>query len=118
MKKTGIGSKPAKYEFRVGFENSEQNISGYSDVDAWNLKQQQYRRYSQDTEERKLLSHWVMSVVSVWLVLVLFIVAFNEKFGFKLQDSVLITLLATTTANILGLAFIVLRGLFNDSKKD
>jgi len=48
----------------------------------------------------------------------LFVVTFNSTFSFKLSDSVLITLLATTTVNILGLAFIVLQGLFQINDKE
>ena len=54
-----------------------------------------------------------MWIVPAWLGLVLVIVFFC---GFKLTEldsSVLITLLATTTVNVLGLAYIVLKGIFN-----
>jgi len=81
-------------------------------------KEQKNIRYGQDTEERKLLSHWVMCVVSIWLFLVLLAIVFNELWHLGINQTVSVVLLGTTTINILGLAFIVLRGLFPDSKKD
>ena len=87
------------------------------DADSLGLKEQEAKRYIQDTEERKLLSHWVIWVVSLWLSAVLFVVMFNNLLCFNLNNSVLITLLATTTVNILGLAYIVLQGLFGNKKR-
>ena len=86
----------------------------YEDV----LKKQESIRYGQDTEERKLLSHWVIWVVSVWLFLVLATVILNEPLCLKIDNSVSCMLLGTTTINILGLAYIVLKGLFGDSPKN
>lgn len=80
--------------------------------DAEDLETQERKRYAQDTTYRKLLAKWVMYVVSIWLGCVLIIVALT---GFNIMTytpTVLVTLLATTTINVLGLAFIVLRGLF------
>lgn len=68
-------------------------------------------RYDQNTKDRKWLTKWAAIVVSAWLFLVLVILALNHCL-LKLSDSVLITLLTTTTFNILGLTFIVLKGLF------
>jgi hypothetical protein len=86
--------------------------NGEEDYDRHNMHWQQTRRFAEDTKHRKGLIKWVKYVVSIWLFLVLFVVTFNLFFRFNLSDSVLITLLATTTVNILGLAYIVLKGLF------
>jgi len=101
-------------EFDPGKKSS--NKSETLDADRLDLDIQEVVRYRQDTKERKLLSHWVIWVVSSWLLLVMIVVSLNSLLNFKLSDSVLITLLATTTANILGLAYIVLDGLFNLNK--
>ena len=87
------------------------------DYDKNELKRQEILRYAEDTEHRRKLILWVKFVVSLWLLCVIIVVAFNSIFCFKLNDSVLIALLTTTTVNILGLAFIVLRGLFDDNIK-
>lgn len=81
-------------------------------------KEQLYQdRYEQKTNERRLFSKWVKWVSSIWLALVLLILFF-QGFGsefkfFNLSDSVLITLLSTTTINVLGLSVIVLKGFFD-----
>lgn len=82
-------------------------------VDELSLNEQKKTRYSQDTRFRKHLAKWVMYIVPIWLALVIIIVILQGILqSFKLSDSVLITLLATTTVNVLGLAFIVLKGIF------
>ena len=123
MKKAKINKSVSQsYEFRVDYDNSMREQKRDSDIDVWSLKKQEYNRYRQDTEERKLLSHWVIWVVSVWLFLVLFAIVFNKLLCFKIEPSVSLMLLGTTTVNILGLAFIVLSGLFdvrrNKDEKD
>jgi len=115
MKKT-MSNKSRPYILRVNTVNSIQQ-KGDTDVDAYGLKDQESIRYKQDTEERKLLSHWVMLVVSIWLLLVLVAVVFNKLLCFGIEPSVCLMLLGTTTVNILGLAFIVLHGLFDTNKK-
>lgn len=72
-------------------------------------------RFEKDTRWRYRLSWWVIGVDSVWLAAVLSILALNSGY-LHLTDAVLITLLATTTANVLGLAFIVLKGLFSNGR--
>ena len=87
-------------------------INKEEDYDRYDIKWQKTRRFAEDTRHRKGLVSWVKYVVSLWLLGVLFVVTFNSIFHFYLSDSVLITLLTTTTVNILGLAYIVLKGLF------
>lgn len=93
-----------------------------SDIDSDDLKIQiklkelEQQRYASDTVDRKWLAIWTAVVVSLWLSLVIFILIVNERFSLCLSDSVLITLLGTTTINVLGLSFIVLRGHFNSAQ--
>lgn len=93
------------------------------DIDSDNLKEQiklkklESERYSSDTKDRKWLAIWTAIIVSIWLLAVLFLLFFNEILLFCLSDSVLITLLGTTTLNVLGLSFIVLRGHFMSAHK-
>jgi len=69
-------------------------------------------RYKGDTVHRNFLAKWAAFVVSIWLILVVTILCLNN-FAFHLPDNVLITLLTTTTINILGLMIIVLKDIFN-----
>ena len=89
---------------------------GVGNVDIETLKDQKKERYEQDTKQRKSLARWVMWATSIWLGLVL-VVVFFQGFGLlALTSSVLNVLLATTTLNVLGLAYIVLNGLFGKVK--
>lgn len=74
-------------------------------------------RYKQDTKWRDLLAKWVVRVTSIWMFTILVILLIKGFCStFDLEKEVLITLLATTTANVLGLPLIVLRGIFSEGK--
>ena len=72
------------------------------------------KRYSSDTSDRQWLAAWTATTVSVWLIAVIGILICNSS-RFHLSDTVLTVLLGTTTLNVLGLSFIVLRGHFQSS---
>lgn len=104
------------------------NDDKYNEIDDSDLvKQQSYKhaqeRYKQNTEHRRFLVNWVVFTNSSWLIAVIVIIIAHGaicedgKNLFHLPEGVMITLLATTTANVLGLALIVLRGLFEEDKK-
>ena len=86
------------------------------DVDTKDIKNQLLERYGQDTRFRKHLARWVMCIIPLWLIAVITIIVLCGIGFINLEKEVLITLLATTTANILGLAFVLLKGLFGDIK--
>lgn len=85
-------------------------------ADSMDINQQKRIRFSQDTKHRRQLVIWMMCVVSAWLLIVLFIVVFNGILKLSVSDNVMIALLATTTVNVLGLANIILNGLFGGSR--
>lgn len=87
------------------------------DVDDMTMRQQRKERFSQDTRFRKYLAVWVMWIVPCWLILVIVILFLCGLQVISLNSKVLITLLATTTVNVLGLAYIVLKGIFPEEKK-
>lgn len=74
-------------------------------------------RYSDTSKLRKHSAYWVMIVVSFWLFLVVGIVFLCGFTVMNLEASVIIALLTTTTANILGLPLIILQGLYPKEKE-
>lgn len=68
--------------------------------------------YKQGTKLRKQTFVCVLVLVVVYLAVVLVIVIYVGKGCLILDSSVLIALLTTTTANIVGLFLIVIKGLF------
>lgn len=74
-------------------------------------------RYSDTSKLRKHSAYWVMIVVSFWLFLVVGIVFLCGFAVMSLEASVIIALLTTTTANILGLPLIILQGLYPKEKE-
>ena len=71
--------------------------------------------FRQDTTERKkyagrifwVCAGWVMSIFAI-----LILNGFGSVIGFRLSDSVLLAAIGSTTANILGIFYIVARYLF------
>ena len=105
----------------VNWGDTESDVTpapALNDIDNETKEAQIKERYRQDTR-RNYLVKWVVYTNTAWLIAILVIViahgAVNEDGSdlFHLTDTVMVTLLATTTANVLGLALIVLRGLFN-----
>ncbi len=80
------------------------------------------RNFEQEIKHRNILVYWVIGVVSIWLIIVLIILFKQGSFSltlsesFNLSDKVIMTLLGTTTVNILGLPYIILKGLFKSDK--
>ncbi|MCL9804967.1 hypothetical protein NAT51_05525 [Flavobacterium amniphilum] len=72
-------------------------------------------RYREDTSLRKALATAFTMIITFWLLAVLLILIGNHCNHFNLSDNVLITLLVTTTANVIGMMLIILRNLFPSS---
>lgn len=87
------------------------------DVDKGTIKEQKSERYKQNTKYRRCLTVWVMHIVPIWLMAVFVLVVLCGLDVCSLSAAVLSTLLATTTANILGLAYIVLKGMFPQERE-
>lgn len=72
-------------------------------------------RVTENTSARKRLERWAKRVIVFYLLTVLFLVIASANPFFKIvdiSDTVMITILSTTTVNIIGLGLIVLRGHF------
>ena len=69
-------------------------------------------RYADTSSLRRRTAKWVMWSVSLWLAGVLVVLVCTGLEWVTLSNRVLIALLTTTTANILGLPLVVLRGLY------
>lgn len=98
-------------------EEPEAAPDSLGNSDELSLENQEALRFKQDTKHRQQLVCWMMCIVSIWLFTVLLITAFNIPWCLGIDKQVLITLLATTTVNVLGLSRIVLNGLFGSRKR-
>jgi hypothetical protein len=83
-------------------------------------------RVVENTRARRRLERWSLRVIVCYLLIVFCIVVLSYcstdwmKPVLKIPEPIMITILSTTTINIIGLGLIVLRGhfLFNDQAKD
>lgn len=74
-------------------------------------------RFKSNTQLRKYLVFWSCLLISIWMWKVGEILVNNHQ-KYCLSDTVLITLLTTTTANVIGIMLIVLKDLFNGNKEE
>jgi len=77
----------------------------------------QEERYSRETKLRENLTTAFTMIITLWLLSVVLILVGNNL-RYKLSDEVLIALLVTSTANVIGMMLIILKNLFpnRDSK--
>ncbi len=81
------------------------------------IKNEKVKDIQQDREERKKYAKLIFWFICAWVSLVL-IMMFFIGFGIcKLSDKVIITLLTTTTADILTLFYLVTKYLFTRGLK-
>ena len=74
----------------------------------------------QDKEERRLYAYRVFTLICIWLLCVVLILIAQGHGNLYYSDTIIVTLLTTTTANIIGLFAIVNGYLFkteNNNKK-
>ena len=110
-----MGKKFGDANFQVGIDNPSTGVP-FADIDKGSLEEQILLRFKLDTEYRKKFSEWVIYIIPIWLGLVLLVFILHGLRILRFESSEIIALLATTTANVLGLAFIVLKGFFGDNK--
>ena len=105
---------------------------GYTDVNIELAKEQlrearlknealeeENRGDSQDRDQRKDFAERIYSFAAIYMfgVFIILFLSGTETTNFKLSDNVLITLLGTTTANVIGILIIVVTYLFSRKKK-
>lgn len=94
-------------------------LSMFSNIDKLDIDEQikllsfreELKRFKENTKNRSILTIWTFCIISSWLIAVVVLLSCNF-----LSDSVAITLLSTTTINIIGLPAIVLRGYFTSDR--
>ena len=80
------------------------------------LLKAQIQKFEDDNESRREFSRNIFTVTVIWMFLVLVVVIQCAAGKWHLPDSVLIALITTTTANVIGIFIIVANYLFNRDK--
>lgn len=87
-----------------------------AEVEDNSLFQSKKDRYIQNTELRGTLARVFTMIIALWLLAVILILVGNNCNHYNLSDSVLNTLLTTTTIQVLGMMLIILWDLFPGKK--
>lgn len=89
-------------------------------LDLYNAKIKKYKlrseRYRWNTILRIIFSVVYTCLLICWLNKVTHILTHNNLCGYNLSDNVLVALLVTSTANVIGMVVIVLKNLFPEKK--
>ena len=80
------------------------------------LLKAQIRKFEDDNTGRREFSRSIFTVTVIWMFLVFMVVIQCANGKWHLSDSVLIALITTTTANVIGVFIIVANYLFNREK--
>lgn len=99
---------------------SEEDISkAEAQEQTFEEKQQEaeLQRYQDDSRHRKNLVKWATILINIWLGCVIAILIATGMPLLELSDTVMVTLLGTTTVNVLGLMIIVLNDIFKGRGK-
>jgi hypothetical protein len=108
--------QPRPYELADTKGNIKKaNVSEVSDLDE-EFSRAQLKRLLDDNRARKSFSQWIFAITVLWMFIVLIVVIQCSRGVFMLSDSVLITLITTTTANVFGFFYVVVNYLFNKDK--
>lgn len=98
--------------FTLSVDAEELNLSSSEDAIRRASMFEDYTSKKQDREQRKQFSIWIFGIVCVYLLIVLVLLYLTGFSLTILSDTVLVSLLTTTTANVIGLLVIVARYLF------
>lgn len=75
-------------------------------------------RIIENTRARRRLERWVTRLVSIYLLTVFTLITISYILKWDLPLGVVITILSTTTVNIVALGYILVRGLFHENENE
>ena len=83
------------------------------------IKAEDLRSKEQDRKERKIYARLSLGFLTLYMTVVFLILFFSgfKTHGFELKQPVLIALITTTTANVIGIFAFVMKYLFNSGSK-
>ena len=116
--------------FRLSVEKYKKEVQKYKKEDFVNLTPHDLRVrdenlrgetlkhdiIKQEIELKSSICVWVKWVVSIYLIFIAWILLLLVLSEGKLESSVVIALLTTTTINILGLPYMIIKSLFPEKK--
>jgi hypothetical protein len=73
-------------------------------------------RYRDNTELRRALVVAFTTIIAFWLLSVLLILTGNNCKHYDLSENTLIAFMTTSTANVLGMMYVILKNLFPEKK--
>lgn len=79
------------------------------------MKKEELESRKQDRKQRGRFSIWIFGFMGVYMFLILVALALSGAGVLTLSDTVLVSLLTTTTADVIGIFIIVAKYLFHKS---
>jgi hypothetical protein len=97
-------------------EEVKERANEEPESEIWRSKKLDNDIKEQDKDERRLYAYRVFALIAIWLACVILIVVGAGSGNLHYSDTVMVTLLTTTTANVIGLFAIVNGYLFGTKK--
>lgn len=94
----------------------EIHFLGHLEIEEVISRRLQNESAKNNIRSRRRLSETLLAVTVCWMLMVLVIVTSVGKRYLLLSDTVLITLITSTTANVFGFLYVVVNYLFNKEK--
>lgn len=102
----GLNNEKRAYNRQDSKAKEEEKVVNESIREAANVA-----RITSNTELRRNTTYLFITIIFLWLLSVICILIGNHH-KYHITENVLITLLTTTTLNIIGMMIIILKGLF------
>lgn len=105
----------------ISIEREEKEVVSYKDIDRekelveLQLKKEFLDSAKQDREERKKFADKIFTLLTCFLsgtILIVICAGLSKCISFELSDTILIALLTTTTANVIGIFLFVVKYIF------
>ena len=93
----------------------ESSSLAYSDIELA-MQQEELESRKQDRKQRGKFSIWIFGFMGAYMLCILVVLVVSGRGVLQLSDTVLVSLLTTTTADVIGIFIIVAKYLFHKSE--
>lgn len=113
---------PKRKLFSALLAKDSKEIQQRDGLDGADVYQQRQHRLDGDNKEqniklRRITCYWTLAISGFWLVGVMILLWVSAATStIQISDTVIITLLGTTTINIVGVPLVIIRSLFQEIK--
>lgn len=111
-----LKTKIEKIKTILNEQSKDTNINAQESDHVERMQWAAFKRFEDENNARNYLTSAIFTITVIWMFFILMIVLACGKGNLVLSDTVIVTLITTTTANVFGFMYIVSKYLFNENK--